>query len=80
MATLQKQHAVKVMTDILVEIYEENKYDFPEKFEEFGYEVAKKLYSRFKYIEGNPVIFEKTMGLDALPLKINNSFELVESE
>lgn len=83
MATLEKKHAVKVITDILVDIYESEDYTqycFPERFEDFGYEIVKRLYNRFKYIEGNPIIFERTMGLDALPIKMNNSFELVESE
>jgi len=83
MVTLQKKHAVKIFTDILVDIYQKDEikdYGFPEKFEDFAYEIANRLYKRFGYIEGNPIIFEKTMGLDALPIQMNNSFELVDKD
>ena len=77
MATLEKKHAVKILADILSEIYEDNKYSFPVKFNDFGHGVAKKLYKRFSHIEGNPIVFEKTQGLDELPLKMSSSFVLV---
>ena len=77
MATLEKKHAVKIIADILSEVYEDNGYDIPETFNRYGYEVAKKLYKRFSHIEGNPIVFEKTQGLDELPLKMSSSFVLV---
>lgn len=79
MATLEKKHAVKIFTDILVDVYNQ-KIEFPERFDKFAYEIVTRLYKKFKWIEGNPVIFEKVMGLEQLPIQMNNSFELVDKE
>ncbi|WP_438979989.1 hypothetical protein [Polynucleobacter sp.] len=76
---LKKKHAVSVISSILLQIYEDRRHRFPERFDEFAYEIAKRLYAQFKVIEGNPIIFEKNADMpETMPLKIINHFELVE--
>ena len=78
---LQKKHAVKVLTAILIQVFTDHGHKFPAKFEDFALEIAKRLYAQFKVIEGNPIVFEKNADLPEIQenLKIINRFELVEN-
>ncbi len=76
---LKKQHAVKTFSGILLQIFTDKGNKFPDSFDEFAYEIAKRLWQQFKLIEGNQVVYEKAVEQpEIMPLKITNTFELVD--
>lgn len=81
---LQKKHAVKVLTAILIQVFTDHGHKFPAKFEDFALEIAKRLWAQFKIIEGNQVIFERYIdqedNIDQLTLKVRHQFELSENK
>lgn len=80
MAILQKKHAIKLFIELLVEIAEENYNEFPERLDVFAYKITNKLYKKFKYIEGNQLVFERGMDLEPLPVESVNIFKLINNE
>jgi hypothetical protein len=75
---LKKKHFCRLISDVLVDVYKDNNKSFPIKFEDFAKEISTKIYNKFKFLEGNPVIFERVMEMDTLPM--NNIYELVDQE
>jgi hypothetical protein len=47
------------MANILYSVFQENCYDYPQSFDDFGRQVAEKLYTQFKFMQGNTMVFNK---------------------
>ena len=56
---LKKEQFESVMIAVLINIFEKYNNDFPNRFDVFAKEITYRIYSKFKYIESNPIYFER---------------------
>ena len=74
---LKKDQSEVIMTGILVTIFQRNCDEFPVRFDQFAKQVVCELYKRFRYIESNPIVFEREMNL-LTGFEASNLIELAE--
>ena len=58
MTVLIKSKCSVVMANILYQVFQENCFDYPQSFDEFGKYITEKLYSQFNFIQGNNINFD----------------------
>jgi hypothetical protein len=74
---LKKDQSEVIMTGILVTIFQRNCDEFPVRFDQFAKSIVTELYKRFRYIESNPIVFEREMNL-LTGFEASNLIELAE--